>query len=444
MAAGGGGSAATIRSVRLWMLDNAYRTMALSDTSTVEVRLGRAGGRAWAWARARARARMWCAGNEMRAQDLTRAMCERIGVRGGAEWAKFFCVCECLDGVTLSRPLTGSDPVVPLLASWAAKGLRVARLVFRVQLVMKRIVAAAERDAVLAHLLFVDAVYDVVAGIAPVSAGDAVKLAALQVQAKFGDHEAARHREGFLVPQLRGLLPRRYLEAKSSAEWEEAILTQHKLLPDKRRRQPKLSYVELATAQALCGVSYYFASQSFHTAPPPGGGAAGAAAAAPPRHLLLGVHAGGIALYECGSKKRVDQLSLSELYRWGFKRGETFYWELKPAFSRPYSATIPASPGKGPLFQVATREGREASELLTAYAMQVLEDIKAARAAAAAAPGRDVLAATKLAALWRGHRTRAELRKRAAAVMVQALIRGYRARKDFERMLDALEHELEA
>jgi hypothetical protein len=369
-------------------------------------------------------------------------MCERVGIRGGAEWAKFFCVCECLDGVTLSRPLAGAEPVVPLLTAWAAKGQRTARLVFRVLLTMKRIVAAAARDAVLAHLLFVDAVYDVVSGVSPVSAGEAVKLAALQVQAKYGDHDAARHREGFLLPQLRGLLPRRHLEARPASEWEEQILTQHKLLPVKRQRQPKQAYIESAVSHDLCGLSYYFAAQSFHAA---GGGAAGGGAGAggPPRHLLVAVSASGIGLFECSTKKRIDHLSLTELYRWGFKRGETFYWELKPAYTRPYGATIPPSPGKGALFQVAMREGREASELLTAYAMQVLEDIKAARAAAAAAPPRDVKAATKIAAVWRGHRVRAGLRRRAAAVLVQSLARGFLARKQFERMLDALEHELE-
>jgi hypothetical protein len=366
-------------------------------------------------------------------QDVVRQMCERVRLEDAGGVAPLFCLCESVDGVTVSRALPDDDPVIPLVASWSARGLSAARLVLRVHLWMKRLPQAAQKDPVLEHLLFVDAVYNVVAGVSPIGRAEVSKLAALQVQAKFGDHDPSRHVAGFLVSQLRALVPRRFVDAMAATEWEEAILLAHRMLPPKRQRHPELGYVETLAAHDWFGVEYYYASQSFHV---------DASVPGPPRRLLVGVGCAGITLSEVSSKKRVDHLSLAELYRWGFKRGETFYWELKPAFSRPYGSTVPPSVSKGALFQVATREGRDASDQLTKYAMQVLHEIRAARAARASEPAPETRSATRIAAVWRGHRARKQLRQRAAVVMIQALARGYKARKVFEKMLDELEAQL--
>lgn len=117
-------------------------------------------------------------------------------------------------------------------------------LVFQVKLFMES--AINSTDPKMVHLLHAQAVHHVITGIYPVEDQMALKLAALQVQARFGDHDPATcaqqalaspslaalthpsrpsHKIGFLTQRLREFIPAPLfrMSSKSAEAWETLL-----------------------------------------------------------------------------------------------------------------------------------------------------------------------------------------------------------------------------
>lgn len=92
---------------------------------------------------------------------------------------------------------------------------------------------------------------------------------------------------------------------------------------------------------------------------------------------LLAVGCSGLLVLDGSTKSMVASYSLVEMYRWGYRSDGQFYVELKKTVSRPGPATQAASATRGAMFQFVTREGRAISDHLTAYALQLVAEIKA-------------------------------------------------------------------
>ena len=96
------------------------------------------------------------------------------------------CVCVCVCVRAVEPPLADPTQVVPIVATWPAGDT--AKFVFTVKLYMESQMSST--DAKVVYLHYIQAVYNVICGIYPTSMDECVSLAALQVQAKFGDHRA--------------------------------------------------------------------------------------------------------------------------------------------------------------------------------------------------------------------------------------------------------------
>ena len=188
----------------------------------------------------------------------------------------------------------------------------------------------------------------------------------------------------------------------------------------------------------------------------------------------------GLLVLAAATREVLASFSLVEMYRWGYRADGNFYVELKRTVSRPGPATALASATRGPMYQYITREGRAVSDHLTAYALQLVAEIKAKQhtkakgAIAPAAPsagsaaagggsgsGRstsgehaaDLGLALRLSgssaalersaaivqSVFRGYKLRSKLINNAAAVRIQALWRGCAGRARFDRLLEAEE-----
>ena len=367
---------------------------------------------------------------------------------------------------TVEHPLKGDTAVIPVLAAWGDAPR--ARLVFMVKLFMDSVKASTEKALV--YSLYIQSVYNVVTGIYPTSTDDAVSLASLQMQEKFGNHNPAacvaaalalccvihtphsappppslfpRHVKGYLSHQLKGMVPAPLYARKAPSMWESSILERHSQLNDEARAAPALLYSRILQTREYFGCAFFPVTQTVFPELPSA--------------VQVGITSYGIYIFDDVSKATHKRFALSTIYRWGFKPEESFYFELKSAH-----------PGQGPFYEFPTVEGSFASDLLTDYAHQMLHEIElnkqqesAAASAAAAAEeeaaaaaaaeadrlvtaNRERAAAVRLQSLYKGYQVRSSLHKKFAAVRIQALVRGFIARCRFDAMIAELEAELEA
>ena len=172
----------------------------------------------------------------------------------------------------------------------------------------------------------------------------------------------------------------------------------------------------------------------------------------PPR-LLIGINAKGIWLMKLETRENLELFKLSEIYRWGFKPGMNFYFEAK--------GKVPGE--KGPVYEFTTEQGNRISELLTDYAHALLKELGISRKSASKppppaggpppppppppaskkAPIDEDEAAVRVQSAFRGAKLRGDLEKEYATIQIQALWRGFSDRVRFDKMIEALEAQLE-
>ncbi|KAA0149278.1 hypothetical protein FNF31_07238 [Cafeteria roenbergensis] len=365
-----------------------------------------------------------------------------------------FGLCEARDGVNMGMCLPIGTPIVPIVSSWLANKVSdTAKFVFKIRLFAN--VVRAPEDKSLCYMSFIQGVYEVITGILPVTADEAISLAALQMQVKFGNSKPTVHTKGFLSRsgQLKGMVPAPLLLRRAMSAWDEDILARHRLLNADARANPMRLYCRMLLSRDFYGAEYFSAGQSFSSAMP--------------ESVVLAVGLSGVHVLTLEDKRILDHYSFAEINRWGFTSDPTFYVDLKAQMSRPDAqSTIKPTAEAGNRFTFTTKHGRDASDLLTAYATRILEEINARRdaggAAAAAASsgaaggagaagsGRAAAAAiapdeaaTRIQAMVRGARVREDLQREAAAVRIQALMRGNLARMEFDRMLEEAEAEFD-
>ncbi len=82
------------------------------------------------------------------------------------------------------------------------------------------------QDPIAKDLVYIQAVHDVVSSVYNVTQEEALKLAGLQVQVVYGDHNPATHVQGFLTnnKDIANFVPGELFPQRKPAAWEEAIL----------------------------------------------------------------------------------------------------------------------------------------------------------------------------------------------------------------------------
>jgi hypothetical protein len=85
------------------------------------------------------------------------------------------------------------------------------------------------QDPVAKDLVYIQAVHDVVTSVYNVTQEEALKLAGLQVQVVYGDHNQTTHIPGFLTnnKDIQNFVPSELFPQRKPAAWEEAILKEH-------------------------------------------------------------------------------------------------------------------------------------------------------------------------------------------------------------------------
>jgi len=179
-----------------------------------------------------------------------------------------------------------------------------------------------------------------------------VSLAAMQFQAKFGAYNAASHRPGFLSKLIVEYVPTDHLNTagKTVEAWETMIF--HKLAYS-TTATPRESYLDFLKKRDYYGSTFFVVRQRFDRNLP--------------KTLFLAVSRRGILLLRLpkatadgGELENIASFKLADVYRWAYKPGINFYFEVKlDAGGSPGNLGFEANP---------VRAGRAAGPPATALA----------------------------------------------------------------------------
>jgi myosin-7 len=142
------------------------------------------------------------------------------------------------------------------------------RLVFKAELVLKTSDKNLLEDEEALNLMYMQAVHDVVTERYPSESKDCPSLAALQLQASFGDYKADTHTIDWIVDQLPRLLPEPYYGGnkgkKNEAVRNEAaqkVLSKYTKLTGVSSNEAKLSYLDYVQDWPLYGAAFVTVEQ---------------------------------------------------------------------------------------------------------------------------------------------------------------------------------------
>lgn len=233
------------------------------------------------------------------------------------------------------------------------------------------------------HLQFIQAVYHVITGRYPTTPEQALELGAVHFIFKFGEFKPDTHRVGFLGNRIVEFVPIKHLRSGAAlTEWEGNLLTRVQAIANAASRgagsdgdddeagngsnghhgeklayfrrgekvvSPQRKYMELVYAMdPVYGCSFFRCTQH--------------CSRALPDTVQLGVHHHGLSLFD-KAKKLVRMFHIEDIYRWGFKPNQMFYFEISEENDL----------GTGSL-EFETVEGKVISDLLTDYAMAFLKE----------------------------------------------------------------------
>lgn len=229
-----------------------------------------------------------------------------------------------------------------------------ARFIFQIKLYTATLTNSADPKVI--HMMFIQAVYNVITGIYPSNEKEAVSLAALQFQAKFGLHNSASHKPGFLKNLISEFVPAAHMDSdpKQTVEmWEQKIFYKHAFSTS---TTPREGYLDLLKKRDYYGAVFFAVKQRFSRNIP--------------KRIYMTISRKGIMLFKVPAKvtdsdfEKIGSYNLADIYRWAYKPNVNFYFEVKDEGS-----------ATNPIFTFDTQEGKHMSDMLTDYAMALLREM---------------------------------------------------------------------
>ena len=317
--------------VRVYKLDNSKTVILVDPTSTVE--------------------------------SCLKGVCEKLNVPDAEDNYINFSLHTCLDGVTISRALEKTATMLSVQQGWEeemkAQGVDIEaedapepRLVLQVRLFTQSMLDSS--DTVLVRLQYIQAVYSVIATLYQLDLELCIKLAGLQLYSKFGKFNPEVHKEGFLRSTLLEYIPGTLIRKRKPEEWEALLFEAHEGVDSDH---PELDYIAVCKELEYYGCALFPVKQMYDKKLQ--------------RRLILGVNRKGILLLKpadnvaTNAMKVIAEHSLNDIYRWAYKPGVNFYFEVKPEDEED----------DNPLYMFGTVEGKHIADLLTDYAMGLLREM---------------------------------------------------------------------
>lgn len=215
------------------------------------------------------------------------------------------------------RILDDESRILDVIASWeriiSEKKITTVepfRLVFKAELVLKTTDKNLIEDEEALNLMYIQAVHDVVSERYPAEPNICPSLAALQLQATFGDYNSNQHNVDFVSDRLGDLLPAAVLgggKKKSPqvvAEMAQKVITKYTKLQGVSANEAKLSYLDYVQEWALYGACFITVEQKQLKDYPP--------------YIRVAVTCDAILLVHPESKDVLDTFGYHEIVTWGY------------------------------------------------------------------------------------------------------------------------------
>jgi len=160
-------------------------------------------------------------------------------------------------------------------------------------------------DPVARNLVYIQAVRCVMDGTYACSIEEVIKLAGLQVQAVYGDHNTSSHVVGFLTQNLRNFVPEHMWTMKKPVDWETVVLKEHSKNKGTQQEDAKFEYVQHCKNWPFYGTTFF----------PP----CKPQLKSLPNKVIVGINYEGIHLYKKGKgvhKELISEHLFTEICSW--------------------------------------------------------------------------------------------------------------------------------
>jgi len=246
------------------------------------------------------------------AADLREKVIDKIGLKEDACFALF----EKRDD--WERCLEPDDKPVDLMAQWEKLDRKKGdaadcQFVFKKKIFLKDDDREME-DSVAKDLVYKQALQCVVSSTYPCNVDDAIKLAGLQFQIVYGNHNPQFHTLGFLTSNLKDFVPKALFGQKKAPEWEYLILKQHEGQQGKSAEDAKTEYLSIVRLWPYYGTTFFPPCKSVGNKNLPS-------------KVIIGVNYEGIRLLKPKNKELISEHLFTEICSWASSSG-TFAFEF--------------------------------------------------------------------------------------------------------------------
>jgi len=180
---------------------------------------------------------------------------------------------------------------------------------YKSKLVLKTTNKEIMADPEAVNLIYIQAVHDVVTSRYPINEKDITVLAALQLQATFGDYQRDTHTEGWLGPKIDEFMPKSLISKKGkiqsnlSKEWEVKILAKYQRVAGFSSLDAKLNYLDYVQEWTFYGATFFVVEQrQFKDYPSP---------------LTLGITCEGVLLMHPEKRTVLENYQFTDIVTWG-------------------------------------------------------------------------------------------------------------------------------
>ena len=182
-------------------------------------------------------------------------------------------------------------------------------LLYKAKLVLKMDNGEIMGDPEAVNLIYVQATQDVITERYPFQEKDITVIAALQLQATFGNFSKDVHQAGWLAPKITEYIPRSLITVKNVInenkvkEWEMKILNKYVKVADFTALDAKLNYLDYVQEWTFYGATFFMVEQrQFKEYPSP---------------LTLGINCEGVLLMHPEKKTVLENYQFTDIVTWG-------------------------------------------------------------------------------------------------------------------------------
>eukprot|EP00299_Pterocystis_sp_00344_P009095 c3704_g1_i1.p1 GENE.c3704_g1_i1~~c3704_g1_i1.p1 ORF type:complete len:689 (+),score=150.35 c3704_g1_i1:48-2069(+) len=293
----------------------------------------------------------------MEASLSNRELCELVAEKMHLRESSMFSLFEYTSGVE-TKMLRNDDVILDALGRWEYEDERALkkkeikktevgtrfRLVFKPKLILHTMEDVSDPACI--DLLYVQSVFHVLCGNYPGTIEDALKMAALQLQVSYGDHNSETVPKGIVSQHVDSYVPIQWVKTRSPEDWERIIFEVHQRFSGRTSLDAKLQYLSYVKKQKLYGSSFFqvqYKGQSNL-----------------PESVVLAINHEGIQLLKPGIvKDRLASFQYSEIVSWAYT-AHTFTF-------------VSGDQTRNNNFTVNTLRGQEMSEVCYGYVNALLE-----------------------------------------------------------------------